>query len=249
VSASHPEYATAISPKLQVDDGEEYSGVDLVLGNGGSIEGNITDNGIPLAGQMISMWAWDSSAAPGMIRSISPLTFVQTDNRGYYRKDELMPGHYYLSANIPTRRADVSGGKKVVTDIVEIIEGRTTTYDIDLCEGGFVTGQVIVFTGEEVIDEGPLPPGMSGIRLDLVSRNSSPVAPNDGHVVQTTPASLGSSYSFDNICPGEYTIAPHFLYETTGGTTSRGIPYKLYPSGILKVEEGTTSEKDIILFF
>jgi protocatechuate 3,4-dioxygenase beta subunit len=139
VLASHPDYATGISPKLEVVEGREYSNIDLVLGDGGSIEGKVTDNGVPLAGQLVNIHPVEYSELLGRrTGSLGPWISIQADEKGYYHKDKLMPGFYYCSANIPSRRADVTGESTIISDEVKILEDRTTTFDIDLCEGGSV---------------------------------------------------------------------------------------------------------------
>jgi protocatechuate 3,4-dioxygenase beta subunit len=234
VLASHPDYATTISPELQVLEGKEYSGVDLIMGDGGSIEGHIIDNGVPLAGQMVSMWATGSSELPPTDGALSPVIYTQTNDRGYYREDKLMPAYYYLSAYIPTRRADVTGGRMAVTEIVEVLEGRTTTYDIDLCEGGSVIGRVI--------SEDPIPLGAIGVEIQLRRGNIFSDTYEYGGIAQIITTRVGSSYSFDNVCPGEYTISPYYLYESPGGIVRRNIP----AARTIVVEEGKAIEKDLI---
>jgi protocatechuate 3,4-dioxygenase beta subunit len=234
VLASHPDYATAMSPEIRVFEGKEYSDIDLVLGNGGAIEGHITDNGMPLAGQMITFQAVDQSESQGRRGTLGPLVFIETNENGYYHHDKLMPGFYCLWANIPTRYSDASGEYRIVNNTVEVFKERTTTFDFDLCEGGSVRGRVI--------SEDPIPTGAVRVEVRLLPGNifSDKYKHNDN--IHITSTSVGSSYSFGNVCPGEYTVSPYYVYETPEGTFVRNIP----AARIIEVEEGKTTEKDLI---
>jgi hypothetical protein len=232
VLATHPDYAAASSPKIDVIEGREYSNVDLVMGNGGSIMGRISDGGIPLAGQIIMIFPTGHSAG-----SLGSWISLQTDENGYYHKDGLMPGSYYCSANIPRQHADVTGETNLVSKTLEIHEERTTTFDIDLCEGsGSVEGKVMSAV--------PIPPEAIGVSVQLSSSYSSNRWDKNMYFVN---ASVGSSYSFGNVCPGEYNIQTSYRYIIPGGVRSHSVPSRTRPPGTLVVEAGGVTERDVIL--
>jgi hypothetical protein len=239
VLATHPDYATAVSPIIEVDEGKEYSNIDLVLGNGGSIEGNVTDDGIPLAGQIISISPVSHPDSLGRKELLGPSISIQADENGYYHKDRLMPGLYFCAAYLPGRRADVTGEGNLIYDTVEVVEGETTRFDIDLCVGsGSVKGKVT--------SEAPIPPGGTRVNIELyrdkVGDANTTIA--GAHVTST---SVGSSYSFDDVCPGEYIIRTFLSHDIPGGTYSHGVPCRLDPPGTLVVQAGRVAERDVVL--
>jgi hypothetical protein len=235
VLASHPDYASTVSPIIEVEEGKEYSNIDLLLGNGGSIEGNVTDEGIPLAGQIIDITPFSYPDPTGRKKILGPRIAVQADENGYYHKDGLMPGLQFCFAYIPGRRADITGEANTVYELVEVVEGKTTRFDIDLCAGsGSVKGIVT--------SEAPVPPGVTGVGISLY-RNTDTTA-RQAHVTSTK---VGSSYSFDDVCPGEYSIGASLHYDVPGGSRSQGVPSRLDPPGTLVVQAGRTTERDVIL--
>ncbi|MBI5116749.1 carboxypeptidase regulatory-like domain-containing protein [Candidatus Poribacteria bacterium] len=239
VLATHPDYATTVSPKIEVEGGEEYSDIDLVLANGGSIDGNITDDGIPLAGQMVSITPFSYPDPTGGKKILGPRISIQADENGYYHKDGLMPGPHLCFAYIPGRRADVTGEANTVSDFVEVVEGKTTRFDIDLCAGsGSVRGKVT--------SEAPIPPGTTGVSIQL-RRNKAVGANTTTTVAHIISTSVGSSFSFHDVCPGEYTFETSLLYDIPGGVRSQGVSCMPDPPGALVVQAGKTTERDVVL--
>ncbi len=216
--ASHPDYAMAISEEIQVIEGGEYSGIDLFLGPGGAIEGIVSDNGMPLPGLSVSLGAIDSpEMIRGETRAFGPRVFPQTDAAGYYHKDKLGPGFYHIALDIPTRFSDVTGGVTSIGEVVEILEGKTTTFNIDLCEGGYARGQLV---GEE-----PNPPELTLIQVHLRPAGASPVVLDElgkpdlrGTSLKMTVTSVGYDYLFEDICPGDYTITAFYTLESGAET-------------------------------
>jgi hypothetical protein len=239
VLATHPDYATAASPEIEVDEGKEYSNIDFILGNGGSIEGNVTDDGIPLAGQTISIMPFSYPDSLGRNKIIGPMISTQTDENGYYHKDGLMPGLHFCHAYIPGRRADVTGEANSIYDKVEVVEGETTRFDINLCAGsGSVKGKVT--------SEAPIPPGATGVQIQLY-RNKAAGANTTITAARVTSTSLGSSFSFDDVCPGEYTIGASLQYDIPGGVRTQGVPCRLDPPGSFELQAGRVTQRDVIL--
>jgi protocatechuate 3,4-dioxygenase beta subunit len=236
VLASHPDYATAISPKIEVEEGKEYSNIDLILGNGGAIEGHVTDNGIPLAGQIISITPVSHPDSSGRKKVFGRRIHIQVDENGHYYKDKLMPGLYFCFARIPSRDADVTGEGNSSFDTVEIVEGEITKFDIDLCAGsGCVKGKVT--------SEFSIPPEAK-VFMEIYPNKMDEANPTNGKTHDIL-ISLGSSYSFDNVCPGEYFIRTSVISETPGG--SHDVPCRLDPPGRLVVKAGRITQRDVIL--
>jgi len=240
VLASHPGYATAVSPELRVVEGKEYSDVDLVLGNGGSIEGDVTNGGIPLAGQIVSIRPSSYPDLTGRRKSLGPFIRVRTDENGHYHKDGLMPGLHFCHAYIPGPGPDVRVGASSIHDYVEVFEGETTRFDIELCAGsGSVEG--------ELTSEVPIPPEVTGVQIEL-SPSKAGDANTTAAKARGTSTSVGSSFSIDGLCPGEYTIEAHLLSLIPGGSRSQEVPCRLNPPGKLVVHAGRVTEVDVVLF-
>jgi protocatechuate 3,4-dioxygenase beta subunit len=239
VLAAHPDYATAVSPKIEVDDGEQYSNIDFILGNGGSIAGKVTNDGIPLAGETISITPFSYPDSTGGKKILGPRITVQADENGYYHKDGLMPGLHLYVAVIPHRRADVTGELNVISDFVEVFEGETSRFDIDTCAGsGSVTGKVR--------SEAPIPPGVTGVSIRLY-RTQAVGSDATSTTARLASASVGSFFSFDDVCPGEYFIGTSLQYDIPGGSRSEGFACRLVPPGSFEVQAGGVTERDVIL--
>jgi hypothetical protein len=150
-----------------------------------------------------------------------------------------MQGSYVCVAVIPDRRADVTGGLNTIYDTVEIVEGETTRFDIDLCAGrGSVKGTVT--------SEAPVPAGATGVDIRLY-RNKAVDANTTITDARVTSTSVGSSFSFDDVCPGEYTIGVSLRYDIPGGVRTQGVPCRLNPPGTLVVQAGGITQRDVIL--
>jgi hypothetical protein len=239
VLATHPDYAMAVSPMIQVEEGKEYSSIDLVLGNGGSIEGYVTDEGIPLAGQFIGITPFSYPDSTGRKKILGPTLSIQTEENGYYHRDGLMPGLHFCYAYIPGRRADVTREANSVYDFVEVVEGETTKFDIDLCAGsGSVKGKVT--------SEAPIPPGAVRVQVRLY-RNKAVGANTTITTARVASTSVGSSFSFDDVCPGEYTFGASLEYDIPGATSSHDVPCRPSPPGNFTVEAGRVTQRDVVL--
>jgi protocatechuate 3,4-dioxygenase beta subunit len=237
VLASYPGYATGVAPKLEVIEGEEFN-IDVVLGNGGSLEGKVTDNGVPLSGQIVNIIAVESPDPAGWRTKLTPWIPVQADEKGCYRKDNLMPGFYSCSVYVPAGRANVLGDSNLISDVVEVLEDNTTTLDFNLCGGGSVKGKLM--------SEIPMPQGASEVQVWLTNEDPADINKSSkNHYIVST--SVGSTYSFDNVCPGKYTISASFVYKLVGGSRSEETPCRLDPPGVVVVEQGKTSQRDVII--
>ena len=163
----------------------------------------------------------------------------RSDENGYYHKDGLMPGLHFCYAYIPGRRADVTGEASSIYDFVEVVEGETSRLDIHFCAG---SGSVKGIVTSEV----PIPPGTEGVTVQLCSKDVG-----DGSTIAKreylTSTSVGSSYSFDDVCPGKYTIWTSLFIKTPGGARSQGFPGRLDPPGSFTVEAGGITQRDVIL--
>ena len=95
--------------------------------------------------------------------------------------------------------------------------------------------------------EAPIPPGVTGVQLRLSCNNWGGVN-TPAKRQHLTSTSVGSSFAFDDVCPGEYTIEVSLVYDIPGGSRSQGFPSRLDPRGSFEVQAGRVTEVDVILF-
>jgi hypothetical protein len=96
------------------------------------------------------------------------------------------------------------------------------------------------------MSEIPMPQGASEVQVWLTNGDPADINKSSkNHYIVST--SVGSTYSFDNVCPGKYTISASFVYKLVGGSRSEGTPCRLDPPGVVVVEQGKTSQRDVII--
>ena len=88
---------------LQLQDGQQLTGVEFRLPRGSVIAGRIYDEtGDPLPGAMVRVLAYRYAQGS---RQLVPAGAAQSDDRGEYRVWSLNPGEYYVTAIAPNRVA------------------------------------------------------------------------------------------------------------------------------------------------
>ena len=213
--ASHPGYGPAYSGEIQFQKQKVYDELDFSLGSGASVEGKVLDSYNLQDGVEIVFQPVDSpdlyqnvGGSSYKNRFFGPSRIAQTDAEGRYRIDMLPPGYCLARTHF------VSGdGKRDrfvdVTEVIETVEGETTTFDIPAC-GGTISG-IILFdesfrpdlekgTGYfALLREAGAPP------IDL-SEGDRPVIKAPIRHTMNNKSSKGWSFNFSGVCAGEYTI-------------------------------------------
>lgn len=161
--ADRPDYGSA--DPVEVDEGEQVSGIDAELVVGGEITGTVTDEaGEPLGG--ICVWAdrdTDEEPVSGDgFRSDVVVAFggrPATDDSGAYRIGALQDGDYrvhFWDCNRPRRYLDEwydGQPDHGSADTVPVSEGEETSgIDAGLALGGWVQGRVTDPEGDPVAD-------------------------------------------------------------------------------------------------
>jgi hypothetical protein len=210
IIASHPDYAIGISEKAEIQEASEYESVDILLGSGGTVEGKVSEEENPLEGVMIGICPIDTPYFEvEKTTKLGPEFQTATDINGGYRINGVTAGYCLISARIPmpTQYAGKKSPQEYVKrfqEVVELQEGETTIFNIDICLGSTVGGKLI---GED-------PPGtLIPINVYLRPSDAPPIGlDNDGtlilHVpsIEITGTSRGHWYKFEDVCPGDYTI-------------------------------------------
>lgn len=90
---------------LQLDDGQQLTGIDFSLPKGSAVAGHVHDEtGEPLPGATVRVLRYQYAQGE---RQLIPAGTAQTDDQGYYRVWGLNPGEYYVSAMV--RNLEVGG--------------------------------------------------------------------------------------------------------------------------------------------
>jgi hypothetical protein len=261
VLASHPDYALGISKEINTQAGEELSGVDLFLGQGGSVEGRIIDPFRKQKGVEIGFQPVDSSEFMSRIPigrtgiTLFPSSRrTLTDDNGYYRIDGLPEGYSLVWASIKTGNW-LSSWYVSVAETVKIREGETTVFDIDICKGGTIEGAFFYdkskMAGASQFTE---------FNVYLRDKNAPPIAEDESGlaIMKGLIAAATSNrsvrkmespepFSFKGVCPGEYTLTASIyekqLEEGRSGRLRLSGAKTIYQESIpVVVREGETTE-------
>jgi hypothetical protein len=121
VVASHPSYAATEFGPVIIANSDNIRGIELLLGSGGSLEGQVFNNGRPVPNTIVMI-----------LNSVSPIS-TSTDNRGYYKLEGLNAGQHRIIAVSPfALNSDTLQSQ--LGDIVIVETGRTTRKDLELSE-------------------------------------------------------------------------------------------------------------------
>ncbi len=136
-----------------------------------------------------------------------------SDPQGFYRFEQLLPGHYRITESTPAGylpgqaavgfiagqrvgNADSSGD--VISNISLPAGSSGVNYDFGELLSGSISGRVIAdINGNCIIDaagERPLP----GVSIELLNAN--------GSVILRTQTTVDGSYRFDDLPPGVYSV-------------------------------------------
>jgi hypothetical protein len=261
VLASHPGHTLGISEEINPQAGKEHSGVDLFLGQGGSVEGRIIDPFRKQKGVRIGFQSIDSNKIVKRIpMGWHDLTVfpdyrnTHTDDDGHYRIDGLPEGYSYVRASITTG-GWLSSWKVPVYEAIEIQEGKTTVFDINICKGGTIKG-AFFYDKSKMADFGQ----SVEFNVYLRDKDAPPIAEDESGMAimeMTIDAATSNrgvselenpeSFSFKGVCPGEYTLTA-FIYEkqvkegTDGRSRLLGAKTIYQKSIPLVVRDGETTE-------
>lgn len=83
---------------IQLAEGQQIEGIDFRLPRGSVISGHVYDeSGDPIAGALVRVMRYQYMQGD---RRLAPAGTAQTDDRGQYRVWGLMPGEYYINAQV-----------------------------------------------------------------------------------------------------------------------------------------------------
>jgi hypothetical protein len=121
VVASHPGYASSQSGPVIISNSDNISGVELILGTGGTLEGQVFSNGRPIPNTIVMI-----------LNAVSPIS-TSTDDRGYYKIEGLNAGEHRIIAVSPfALNSDTLQSQ--LGELVIVETGRTTRKDLELSE-------------------------------------------------------------------------------------------------------------------
>jgi len=203
LTARHPRYAQAQSGPVRVGAGQTVSGVELVLGFGGSLQGYVSIDGQLTAGAIVTLIG----------NNISKMT--TTDRNGQYIIEDVPAGSYLASA------ASLQDGSFMsmfapLHARVEIYEGRTTVHNF-----GEETGTTVVgicepppkfgTAGFAVIRIPGAPGGMSGMNFANPLSWFTEDSTNANYVVGMSQFGSDGYFKIDNVPPGMFLLEVYYL--------------------------------------
>ncbi len=138
LTAVHLKYAPAVAP-IYFDRSGKPAPVNIVLNQGGSIEGTFRANGNPVPSSYISI------EYPGQPEL--PETQTQTGSDGFYRIGEIVPGEVQAKAHFRIQE-DNPRNRWIVSKPTVVKVGKVTKLDFDFSPGTSVIEGVVTINGE-----------------------------------------------------------------------------------------------------
>lgn len=183
LKVTHPDYAFRIVEDIRVDEGGKVEGIEVVLTEGGTVEGYVYDDqGVPQAGEVI--YFQDQSGYGGSgDEEAGRLATAVTDANGFYRVAHLPPQLYYA------KRANEWRSLGVVRRTVVPRNGKVTRLDF---------GGTPLVSGALFIDGAP----GAGRRLLL----SSPKSSYSRMFQCYTKTDEQGAFVFQGVVPGRHAI-------------------------------------------
>jgi protocatechuate 3,4-dioxygenase beta subunit len=185
------DYAPSAVTKVSVSGGASQDSVELVLDPGGTLEGRVTQGGMPKQDVLVQTYLRGANAE--VIR-------VYTDADGHYMIRHLSPGEHHLRAVYDMARA--RPGRSGIIDLdVSIVSGQTTQQDL-LYSSHSVSGVVSGLTN----------PAEWEVTILRIPEDVDPEAPPDmsidwpSFVAETATINVDGSYVVENLADGVYKL-------------------------------------------
>lgn len=192
LSAAHPDYATS-TVEVHLEAGKTQW-VEMVMARGGSIEGIVAANGVPLAAQDVFVHSED----------MCDLQSATTNAEGYYLIANVPPGEIEVSASVTLEQATRSENKRTVVE-----SGSTATLNFDVAFG---TGAI-----EGTLTEGGVPVAEGYISAMPLDGDAGLQQNIDGTV------SPGGAYRISGLDAGAYKLMVNVGYFGEDSGKSRTI--------------------------
>jgi hypothetical protein len=146
--AVHPQYAPYVYGPFQVEADHELRGIDMVLSEGSSLSGLVTDSrGAPIGSASVvcrRLLTPEEQANRLVVRLIGYRRVETTDENGGYECNNLAPGAYEVRAV----DADYLQAEKQTILVAE--DGLTTRVNFVLEDGVAISGWVVAWDGERL---------------------------------------------------------------------------------------------------
>ena len=210
----------------------------------GSLSGQITAGGAPLAGAKVSLYHsdYDYCCDPTLLRQ---LIYVYTDVEGRYRVDGLANGRVRIRAVAPAgiyATTYYTDAILLSTASSVVVGGGTnvTGVDIDLPSGGTITGRVIQRNGQPV----------AGLALTLYAPRLRDPMYGSMPIIQTDNLQTDADgrYTISGLYAGDYYLC--FRDQRSGNMECYGTPYldfyQVNEYALVNVVAGATTTADLM---
>ncbi len=234
-------YAETQSEPIRLSDDQSVTGVQVVLGRGGTLTGYVVRNGQRQPEAIVTVFGNNVTR------------MASTDENGDYRIDNLPAGRYQVSAQVL--------GQELLTNLlapelnrIEIFDGETTVFNIGEISGGTITGLCtppppITGMGYALLHEPGVPIDLSrmagpGLLLRLRDPQSllNMVA---GMAEAASPVSPEGDFRLTGISQGEHQL--DIIYAGALGEVVLGELRPLFSTTITVEGEGEINLGEIVL--
>lgn len=214
-------------------DGQVQSGIELMLGRGGALEGLVTINGRVAEGAIV------------VIANESYQDMKNSDETGHYRFDNVPPGSYLASAT-SLSFTGLTGLPPTAHGRVEIVFGQTTTFNFGETTNTAIVGfctpppkpmsaayAILLLPGTPIDLE-----GLSLMNLAGLMQGGSALA---AYLAGISPVGQDGYFRIDGLVAGEYQL--EILYATIGEALTGKVHHVF--SGPVTVLDGQPTELDL----
>jgi len=220
---SAPDYAAQVVPGVVIAPGKITSGITVSLFRGGSIEGYVTRNGVPIPGTVTVFVTSEAEAG-------EPARSTRADNNGFYRLTGLLDT-YVVHVLVEWQR-DRPRNTAMGSSTVHVRNGQAIRLDFDMGGSAAVRGSVSLPEGchatVDVVPRGST--SESSVMADLGTHRS--------RVLGGSQCRQDGSYEITDLPPGSYTVI--VSYWGTGELLGRS-------SRVVTIKDGESAEVNFAL--
>ena len=215
---SAPDYAAQVVPGVVIAPGKITSGITVSLFRGGSIEGYVTRNGVPIPGTVTVFVTSEAEAG-------EPARSTRADNNGFYRLTGLLDT-YVVHVLVEWQR-DRPRNTAMGSSTVHVRNGQAIRLDFDMGGSAAVRGSVSLPEGchatVDVVPRGST--SESSVMADLGTYRS--------RVLAGSQCRQDGSYEITDLPPGTYMVI--VSYWGTGELLGRS-------SRVVTIKDGESAE-------
>ena len=226
-------YAQASSGPLSLSEGQNLTGIDLVLEGGGVLAGYVMFSGRLEAGAIVTVVG----------NSVTEMTTA--DDNGEYRISNLPTGSFLASA-LSLSGAVMLGQVPSLHARIEIVEGQTTTYNFGEPTNTAMVGFCVPAPPPGTLAQAVLllpgaPEDVAGLDFMNPATWFQNLSTSTSYVLASSQIDADGFFRLDNLAPGEFLLQ---VYYSSMAELMTGTGRNVF-SDIVTIVDGETIEMDV----